>query len=114
VFRVTPEEFDAFLDAALDTIPEEFLAALDNVVVDVADRNPDRPSLRGLYTGVPLTKRGQAYRGHLPDHITIYREPIMATSADRIELAAAIRTVVIHELAHHFGISDTRLHELGY
>ena len=114
MYRVSAAEFDALVSDALDSIPADFLAALDNVVLDVEDRHPDRPRLRGLYTGVPLTKRGQTYRGHLPDRITIYREPIMATCMDENGLTRAIRSVVVHEIAHHFGISDARLHELGY
>lgn len=112
--RVSEEEFDELLGDALDALPERFASALDNVALFVEDVDPANPRRRGLYSGVPLTKRGHAYKGHLPDRITIYRQPIMATSSDREGLETTIRQVVLHEIAHHFGISDSQLRTMGY
>ena len=75
---------------------------------------PGSPSLLGLYEGTPLTERGQWYSGVLPDRITIYRLPILRMCADDQDVVDEVRITVIHEVAHHFGIDDDRLHELGW
>lgn len=114
MFQVSDAEFDDALGDALDALPERFAGALDNVVLFVEDKDPAHPRRRGVYVGVPQTKRGHAYMGHLPDRITLYREPIKATSTDRESLEATIRQVLLHEIAHHFGISDSHLRTMGY
>ena len=115
------ESFEAIVAEALDSLPEEFARHLANVEVQVALR-PDREQRRvarlkpwqtlyGLYEGVPLTER----RGGaplLPDLITIFREPLERDFPSREALRAQVRRTVLHELAHFFGISDERLHEL--
>jgi len=107
------EEFDELVSEALDLIPADFARAMDNVVVLVEDRHPTR-SLYGLYHGVALTSRTSNYSWTLPDTITIYREPILARAADIDAAREQVATTVIHEVAHHFGIDDDRLDELGW
>jgi predicted Zn-dependent protease with MMP-like domain len=119
--RVTRERFEELVADALDTLPEPFASQLDNVEIVVEDwPSPDQIDkhvpggmLLGLYEGVPQTKRGPGYTWVMPDKITIFREPIMRMCRDEDELAHQARHTVIHELAHHFGISDDRLRELG-
>lgn len=106
-------DFDDLVSEALDMIPERFTRAMDNVVVLVEDRHPSR-NLYGLYHGVALTARTSNYAGHLPDTITIYREPILAHAHDVDAAREQVATTVIHEVAHHFGIDDDRLEELGW
>ncbi len=97
---------------ALDQIPEELGRLMDNVVVQV--REGSRAGLLGLYEGVPLTER-ESYGGlTMPDRITVYRRPICARAASEAEVVAEVRITVIHEVAHHFGIDDKRLDELGW
>src|SRR5687767_13639485 len=108
-----PEErFRELVDTAIDGVPEELAARFDNVVVLVEDEHPDDPDLLGLYEGIPLTERWD-YAGVLPDRITIYRLPLCDECADEDELVEEIRVTVIHELAHHVGIDDEQLHDLG-
>ena len=104
--------FDELVAEALDTIPPELTRAMDNVVVLVDDRHADDPSLLGLYEGVALTERTSDYGGVLPDRITIFRGPLIRANRTPARLAAAVAETVYHEIAHHFGISDRRLHEL--
>jgi len=106
-------EFEELVSEALDLIPREFTRVMDNVVVLVEDHHPTR-SLYGLYHGVALTSRTSQYSGHLPDTITIYRDPILAHSRDVEAAREQVATTVIHEIAHHFGIDDDRLEELGW
>ena len=111
---LTPEEFDDLVAEALDTLPAELARLMDNVAVFVENMKPGRPLLLGLYEGVPLTKRGHYYSGHLPDRITIYRTPITRRCTSKEDVVEQVRITVVHEVAHHFGIGDRRLHELGY
>jgi predicted Zn-dependent protease with MMP-like domain len=113
VREVTREEFEDLVAEALDTIPSDLTALMKNVVVLVEDDAPE-PGLLGLYEGVPLTERGDTYAGYLPDRITLYRRPLQAISRTRDDLVREVRTTVVHEIAHHFGIDDERLHELGW
>ncbi|MDI3341053.1 MAG: metallopeptidase family protein [Sphaerobacter sp.] len=118
---VTRSVFERLVVEALDELPDEFLAALDNVDI-VIEREPTREqrlaagvgggTLFGLYEGVPLTDRA-GYGLVLPDKITIFQGPIMRAARTHAEIREIVRATVIHELAHHFGISDERLRELG-
>jgi len=110
------EEFEDAVRDALDEIPEELAEQMDNVVVLVEDTPPpDDPDLLGLYEGVPLTERGEAWAtGALPDRITVYRLPTLALCESRDEVVDEVAVTVVHEIAHHFGIDDERLHELGW
>jgi predicted Zn-dependent protease with MMP-like domain len=106
---------DVFAEAmqeALDSLPPDLRAAVSNVEITVEDEPPD-DRLLGLYQGVPLTRRGSGYSGALPDKITIFRGPLERLyGRDSKRLRRETRHVVLHELAHHFGISDARLIEL--
>ncbi len=105
--------FEELVRAALDSLPPDLAAALENVAVVIEDEHPDDPDLFGLYEGVPLPERGTRYTG-LPDRIAIYRLPLEDSFADPGELEEEIRVTVLHELAHYFGIDEDRLAELGY
>ena len=113
--RMSPQRFEELVSDALDLIPPELAKAIDNVVVLVEDRNADEPDLLGLYEGIALTDRDSWYAaGSLPDTITIYRLPILAHAHDVDAAREQVATTVIHEVAHHFGIDDDRLDELGW
>ena len=113
-FTMTRQRFEELVGDALDLIPAEFAAAMDNVVVLVEDRHPEIPTLLGLYHGVALTERTSHYGGVLPDRITIYREAILDICRDEQDVVEEVAITVVHEVAHHFGIDDARLHELGW
>ncbi len=106
-------QFEALVAEAIDLLPEELAAATDNVVVQIADRHATEPALLGLYDGTPLTERGD---GSLlfPDVIWIYRLALCDVCDDLDHLAEEVRVTVLHEFAHHFGIDDERLAELGW
>ncbi len=107
--------FDEQVAAALEALPDELRAAMSNVELVVEDENPDDPDVYGLYTGIPLTERDSGYAGVLPDKIEIYRIPLEEEFGhDPDLLVEEIRITVIHELAHHFGIDDDRLEDLGW
>nr|WP_026075182.1 metallopeptidase family protein [Cellulomonas massiliensis] len=110
------EDFEDAVRDALDEIPPELAAMMDNVVVLVEDDPPaDDPDLLGLYEGTPLTERGEVWAaGALPDRITVFRLPTLALCEDRDEVVEEVAVTVVHEIAHHFGIDDARLHELGW
>ena len=110
------EDFEDAVRDALDEIPDELAEIMDNVVVLVEDEAPpDGPELLGLYEGTPLTERtGWWAAGSLPDRITVFRNPTLAVCRDRDEVVAEVAVTVIHEIAHHFGIDDERLGELGW
>ena len=111
---MSPQRFDELVGDALDLIPAGLAAAIDNVVILVADRNADEPELLGLYEGVALTERDSWYAGALPDTITIYRDALLDICRSDAEVVDEVAITVIHEIAHHFGIDDDRLHELGW
>jgi predicted Zn-dependent protease with MMP-like domain len=105
--------FAELVERALEELPEEFRSRLENVQIVIEDHGS--PGLLGLYHGIPQTKRNPgSYFGVLPDVITIYREPIEARARSAEQLAHEVRVTVWHEIAHHFGISDERLRELGW
>jgi predicted Zn-dependent protease with MMP-like domain len=112
VFVVTDERFDEFIGDALASLPEELSQAIDNVAILVEDEAIGR-SLFGLFQGVPLTKRA-FYSGSLPDRITLYQATICRHCDSEDDVRALVRRTIIHEVAHHFGISDPRLRELGW
>jgi predicted Zn-dependent protease with MMP-like domain len=108
------QRFSELVADALDLIPPKLAAAMDNVVVLVEDHHPDNPRLLGLYHGVALTERTSDYGGVLPDRIAIYREPILRICSTEADVVDEVVITVVHEIAHHFGIDDTRLHDLGW
>ena len=110
---VEPGRFEEMVVTALDSLPEEFGRLMQNVAVTV-EHDPGPPGLLGLYEGIPLTDRTSDYAGVLPDRITIYRLAICAICRTEQEVADQVRQTVVHEIAHHFGIDDDRLTELGW
>jgi predicted Zn-dependent protease with MMP-like domain len=112
--RMDPQRFDELVSDALDLIPPRLAAVMDNVVVLVADRHPEEADLLGLYEGVALTERDSHYAGSLPDTITIYRDALLDVCDREDQVVDEVRITVVHEIAHHFGIDDDRLHELGW
>jgi len=109
----TPE-FERFVALSLDALDDGLVALMENVVVVVEDRNPVEPDLLGLYEGIPLTERDSYGLLELPDKVSIYRLALCEMCSSHDELVEEIRTTVIHEVAHHFGIDDERLEELGW
>jgi len=108
-----PVDFEQVIRETLDSLPDDLRRNLSNVEIVVEDEPPPGEHLLGLYQGVPLTRRGINYSGALPDKITIYRAPLERLYGhDEHQLLAQIRRVVLHEVAHHFGISDERLVEI--
>lgn len=112
--HMEPQRFDELVSDALDLLPTQLTAAIDNVVVLVEGRNVEEPDILGLYQGVALTERDSWYAGSLPDTITIYRDALLEMCSSEAEVVEEVAITVIHEIAHHFGIDDDRLHELGW
>jgi predicted Zn-dependent protease with MMP-like domain len=106
-------DFEWEVEDALASLPRELRDVVSNVAIFVEEEPPPGQPLLGLYQGIPLTQRGSGYAGALPDKITIYRGPLERLfGSDRERLRRQIRRVVLHEVAHHFGISDERLVEI--
>lgn len=113
--EMSRERFEELVGEALDEIPPELLKMMQNVVIMVEDESPDDgPALLGLYEGYALPDRGWDYGGVLPDRITIYRGPILRICDTEDDVVDEVAITVVHEIAHHFGIDDARLHELGW
>ncbi len=109
------EAFEQLVVDELDTLPDDMVDGLDNVVFVVEDRPEDGSlDVLGLYDGVNLTERGQYGFGELPDRIILYREPLLDVSESLEELKDQIHVTLVHEIAHYYGIDDTQLHELGW
>jgi predicted Zn-dependent protease with MMP-like domain len=116
VVNLSEQEFDEAVADALDDVPAELLDLMNNVVFLVEDEPPrDGPELLGVYDGTPLTERNGGWAaGALPDRITIFRGPTLRLCATRVQVRDEVAVTVVHEIAHHFGIDDSRLHELGW
>lgn len=113
--EMSEDRFAELVEAAFAQVPPALTVMLDNVVLFVEDdAPPEDPDLLGLYDGVALTERDTAYGGVLPDRITIYRKPTLAICDTEEDVVHEVGITVVHEIAHHFGIDDARLHELGY
>jgi predicted Zn-dependent protease with MMP-like domain len=111
--HVSRERFEQLVADALDALPPDLGSLMRNVAIVVED-DPPEPGLFGLYEGVPLTERGAWYAGVLPDRIAVYRRPLSAACGSEEELVEQVQVTVVHEVAHHFGIDDERLAELGW
>lgn len=120
---MTTEQFESYVDEAIAEIPDTFRKAIKNLAIAV-EEFPDRRTLRtmgltspyallGFYHGIPLTQRTQGYQNVAPDQISIYRSPILAQCRTEAEVRDMVKRVVRHEIAHHFGIDDDRLMEIG-
>jgi predicted Zn-dependent protease with MMP-like domain len=114
VVDVSRRRFEELVGDALDSVPEQLTRLMDNVVVLVEEQHPQDADLLGLYEGVALTERGHDYGGMLPDRITLYRQPILSICRTEDDVVEEVAVTVVHEIAHHFGIDDDRLHELGW
>ncbi len=122
MIQINAADFDQAVAEALDSIPDDFRAYLENVLVEVR-RRPDArlideqdipPDTLGLYVGCPLTEKGAAHQSVGPDRILIFRDALTEMCASRDELVDEIRITVLHEVGHHFGLDEGRLEELGY
>ena len=114
MFEISNERFEELAEEALTTLPRELAVQIENLAIIVDDVAPGE-NLFGLYEGIPLTKRGpSSYTGVMPDRITLYQTTICRYCSNEDEVKVQIRRTVIHEVAHHFGISDPRLEELGW
>jgi predicted Zn-dependent protease with MMP-like domain len=113
VIEVEQEYFEEMVQTALDRLPGEFGRLMDNVVL-IVEHRPGPPGLLGLYEGIPLTSRSTQYTMVVPDRITIYSQAICAMCQSEQQVADQVSRTVIHEIAHHFGIDDDRLTELGW
>ena len=107
------DRFEELVAEALDSLPDELAAAMDNVAVILDDESPPG-DLLGLYEGIPLTERDEGYSFVMPDRITIFVRTICDACESEAEVVATVRDTVVHEVAHHFGIDDDRLDELGW
>ncbi|KAB1504347.1 metallopeptidase family protein [Corynebacterium sp. 320] len=112
--EVSDERFEELVDEGLRRIPRELLDNVRNVAIVIEDFNWESPSILGLYEGIALTERTSEYTSALPDKITIYQDSLCDFCESEEELVEQVAITVIHELGHHFGISDERLHELGW
>jgi len=123
-WRLSQEELSRIIDEALARLPEEFREAIDNVAIMVEDRPPrdvledlgirKGNVLLGRFVGIPKGSRGRGYSGVLPDRITLYLKPIESLAGSRQEVVDLIRETLLHELGHHFGLSDWELERLGF
>ncbi|MDJ0312271.1 metallopeptidase family protein [Arthrobacter sp. H35-D1] len=120
-FSMNEDEFDAAVQAAIARIPAKIRAEMVNVAIFTAENYEPGPHedphtvLLGLYEGTPLTERDSWWdTGSLPDSITVFRGPILEICSSREQVVHEISVTVVHEIAHHFGINDERLHELGW
>jgi predicted Zn-dependent protease with MMP-like domain len=122
--QATPTQFESLVAQALDALPQEIRIHVDNLVLTIAEW-PTMADVRtlgltspyqllGLYQGIPLPRRGRHYNLALPDRITLYRGPILAQGGPPEAIRRRIEVTVVHEIAHHFGIDDERLAQLGY
>src|SRR3954447_27073185 len=111
--QLSEEEFGDLVEQALDGIPQQLGRMMRNVAV-VVEASAGSPSRLALYRGIPLTQRTRSYSGVLPDRIAIYRLPILARCRTHEDVVRQVQITVVHEVAHHFGIDDDRLGELGW
>jgi predicted Zn-dependent protease with MMP-like domain len=115
VIDMSRDRFEELVGEALDCVPPELAELIDNCVVLVEDEAPaDDPTLLGLYDGTPLTDRDSGYTMTVPDRITIFRRPLLAMCDSEECVVEEVGITVVHEIAHHFGIDDERLHALGW
>jgi predicted Zn-dependent protease with MMP-like domain len=121
--RVTPEYFEELVAQAIEDLPDEFFEKLENIAI-VVEEWPDHNALRsvgvqrrtdllGLYHGIPKTGRTSGYNLVMPDKISIYQQPILMRCRTDDDVRLMVGRVVRHEIAHHFGIDDDRLMEIG-
>ena len=114
MFVVSNQRFEELADEALASLPRELASQMENVAIIVEDQAKGR-NLFGLYEGIPLTKRSPiSYSGVMPDRITLYQDAICGVCTNEDEVKAMVRKTIVHEIGHHFGIGEEKLHELGW
>ncbi len=111
---ISPRTFDRYVEEAIEALDPQFRSLMENVLIVVEDQSAQEPDLLGLYEGVPLTEREAYGLMEMPDRISIYRLPLVNMCATTEELVSEIQITVVHEIAHHFGIDDDTLHEMGW
>ena len=114
MLSVTPEDFETLVSEGIDSLHEDMLAELDNVIFLIEDRPGDGGDTLGVYDGFSLAERGVYGYGEQPDRIILYRENLTDFCADMDELRREIRTTLVHEIAHFYGLDEDRIHELGW
>lgn len=114
MIEVSDDDFEDLVDRGLRLIPRQLLDSLDNVAIVVEDHNDEDPSILGLYHGVALTERSVEWPTFLPDKISIYKDALCRYCSTHEQLVEEVAVTVVHEIGHHFGIDDARLHELGW
>lgn len=114
MLEISHEEFEALVSDGLDSLHDDMLEQLDNVIFLVEDRPADGSDVLGVYEGFSLAERGAYGYGEEPDRIILFRENLIEHCADRDELIAEIRVTLVHEIAHFYGITEARIHELGW
>lgn len=113
--EISEDRFAELVEQAFAAVPDQLAALLDNVVLFIEDDPPaDDPDLLGVYDGIPLTERDSTYGGALPDRIVVFRNPTLDICETEADVVEEVNITVVHEIAHHFGIDDDRLHQLGY
>lgn len=114
MLSVSPEDFETLVSEGLDSLHEDMLEALDNVIFLVEDAPEDGSEILGVYEGFSLAERNTYGYGEEPDRIILFRENLLQHCADMNELVDEIRVTLVHEIAHFYGISEARIHELGW
>lgn len=114
MLEISPEEFEALVSDGLDSLHDDMLEQLDNVIFLVEDAPADGSEILGVYEGFSLAERGVYGYGEEPDRIILFRDNLIKHCADRDELIAEIRITLVHEIAHFYGITEERIHELGW
>ncbi|GAA2187397.1 metallopeptidase family protein [Leucobacter alluvii] len=111
---ISHEEFESLVADGLDSLHDDMLAQLDNVIFLVEDRPSDGNEILGVYEGFSLAERGVYGYGEEPDRIILFRENLLGHCSDRSDLVHEIRVTLVHEIAHFYGITEERIHELGW
>ena len=114
MLSVSQEDFEILVGEGLDTLHEDMLRELDNVIFLVEDRPDDGSEILGVYEGFSLAKRNVYGYGEEPDRIILFRENLLAHCTDMQELVSEIRITLVHEIAHFYGLDEARIHELGW
>lgn len=111
---LSAESFERLVEEQLDALPDEMVDGLENVAFVIEDASADGDDLFGRYEGVDLTSREQYGFGELPDRIVVFRLPHLESAQTLEDLRDEVRTTLVHEIGHYYGIDDERLHELGW
>ncbi len=122
MYSLTDEQFDALITRAMDDLPQEYIEGLNNVAIVMADEPTEEQKVKmklrentvllGLYEGIPLTQRGNAYTFVLPDKITLFKHSILRVVRNDDELLEQIKRTLWHEIAHYYGLNHDRIHRL--